>query len=448
MYSSLLADHFYLGISKEQMKRFVLLLFLVFPGGSFFGTSHYTIGPGYTLTQALNLERKKLYLGGTSVQAITIVSLDEKGYPEGEPIIYPTETNCLSMGLFENKLYVGNNQDGYLYIYNINENGLGTQTKLPVAISEGMGAYSIAIDPERRKLYVGNMSGENNICVYSLDKDGNPIGEAHFFTAVGYTTSIALNPIHNKLYLGSYGGTNPFVCGLNNDGSLTGGGWSFGFGNLTYSLALDIEKGRLYMANNSGSDLSIVKLDKNGIPETYTTYSYGGPSISVALCKKKNRLYVGKNQGRNNLYIYELDKNGDVKGTPTPYSCGGPTFSLLLGEKLYIGNYSGENNLYVQEEEGSPFVSINNGATITTTEDIEILLFSSNPHWVKITGDIMDRAKWMMTDGGKKRIKAHLTPKTGNKKICVYFLESSGFGNYTACLKKKEASIFLETKHK
>ncbi|HAW50052.1 TPA: hypothetical protein DCX16_03780 [bacterium] len=431
------------------MKRFILL-FLVFPAMSFLEVSHYTISPGYTLTQALNLEKKKLYLGGTSAQAISIINLDENGYPKGEPIIYPTDTNCLCMGFFENKLYVGNNQDGYLYIYNLDEDGLivGTPTKLPVAISEGMGAYSIVIDPERKKLYVGNMSGENDLCIYSLDKDGNPIGQPHFFTAVGYITSIALNPVHNKLYFGSYGGVNPFVCGLNNDGSLTGGGWSFNSGNLTYSLALDIEKRRLYMANNSHNDLSVVKLDNNGIPQTYTTYSYGGPSVSVVLCKKKKKLYVGKNQSGNNLYIYELDEDGDIKGTPTSYPCGGPTFSLLLGEKLYVGNYSGGNNLSILEENGKPFVSINNGATMTATQDIEILLFSSNPHWVKVTGDIVGKAGWTMVNGGKKRIKAKLTPKEGNKKVCVYFLESSGFGNYTACLKKKEVSIFLKTKPK
>ncbi|MEW6481538.1 MAG: hypothetical protein AB1397_00775 [bacterium] len=415
------------------------------------GVSHYTIGGGYTLSQALDLEKRKLYLGGTSQQAIMIISLDEQGMPEGEPFIYPTEANCLSMAIYNDKLYVGNNQDAYLYIYNLDKNGLifGTPTKAVIA-TEGMGAYSIALDPERRKLYVGNMSGGNNLCVYSLDKNGLPIGEPHLFTASGYTTSIALNPIHNKLYLAGYGGENPFVCDLKNDGSLSGGGWSFGFGNLTYSLALDIERKRLYLANNSANDLSVVKLLDDGLPSTYTLYSFGGPSISLSLDKRKNKLYVGKNQAGNNLYVYSLDKFGDIKGTPTVFKLGGPTFSLCLGENLYLGNYSGANNLSILKGDEMSHLLINQGTNTTSTQDIEISLSSPNPHWIKVSGDIeaiyepkIKLNQWVAVSSCKK-IKARLTPKNGKKRIVFYFLSSAGFGNYTAVLKRKEASIFLD----
>ncbi|MEW6681251.1 MAG: hypothetical protein AB1297_09610 [bacterium] len=413
--------------------------------------SHYTIGGGYTLTQALNLEKRKLYLGGTSQQAIMIVCLDEEGLPEGEPIIYPTNANCLSMAIYNNYLYVGNNQDAYLYIYKLSEDGLiiGTAATALIAV-EGQGAYSIALDPARRKLYVGNMSGGNNLCVYSLDENGLPMGEPHFFTASGYTTSIAIDPINNKLYLAGYGGENPFVCALKNDGSLSGEGWSFGFGNLTYALALDIERKRLYMANNSGNDLSVVKLSEDGLPSTYTSYSFGGPSISLSLDKRRNKLYVGKNQGGNNLYIYELDAFGDIKGTPSAYQLGGPTFSLCLGENLYLGNYSGRNNFSILKENEMPYLVINSGTNTTKTKEIEIFFSSPNPHWIKVSGDlesigepINKLTKWVAVSGCKK-IKAHLTPKKGKKKIVFYFLESAGFGNYTGVLKKKEVSIFLE----
>ncbi|MEW6103846.1 MAG: hypothetical protein AB1630_08565 [bacterium] len=413
--------------------------------------SHYTVGGGYTLSQALNLEKRKLYLGGTSQQAIYIVSLDESGMPTGEPIAYPTEANCLSMAIYENKLYVGNNQDAYLYIYSLDKDGLiiGTPTKVIIA-TEGQGAYSIALDPERRKLYVGNMSGGNNLCVYSLDKNGFPVGEAHFFTASGYTTSIALDPIHNKLYLAGYGGENPFVCGLNNDGSLSGGGWSFGFGNLTYALALDIERKRLYMANNSEGDLSVVKLQEDGVPSTYTTYSYGGPSISLSLDKRKNKLYVGKNQGGNNLYVYDINKFGDIKGTPTAFQLGGPTFSLCLGENLYLGNYSGANNLSILKEDKIPCILINDGTNTTNTQDIKISISAPNPHWIKVSGDLeaiyeskIKLNEWVSVSSCKT-MKVRLSPKNGNKRIIFYFFESAGFGNYTGILKKEDASILLD----
>jgi len=422
----------------------------IFPAILFSDVSHYNIGGGYLLTQALDLEKRKLYLGGTSAQAIYIVSLDELGMPSGEPIVYPTETNCLSMAIYNNRLYVGNNQDAYLYIYKLDKDGLiiGTPTKALIA-TEGQGAYTIAIDPVRGKLYVGNMSERNNLCVYSLGKDGLPISEAHFFTASGYTTSIALDPINNKLYLGNYGGENPFVCALLNDGSLSGSGWSFGFGNLTYSLALDIERKRLYMANNSEKDLSVVKLSPDGLPSTYTLYSFGGPSISLALDKRNNKLYVGKNSSPLNLYVYNLDKLGDIKGTPTPFQIGGPTFSLAKGENIYLGNYSGGNSLSILKLEDKDYISL--GGTYTTSQNIRLKASFSNPHFIKVSGDIekIDPVigkinQWVLTDGGEIGVNLVLTKGKGDKKITVFALESAGFGNYTGILKKEEASIFLD----
>lgn len=426
-------------------------IFFLFPLILFSEVSHYTIGPGYTLTQALNLEKRKLYLGGTSAQAIIIVNLSEDGMPIGEPIIYPTDANCLSMALYNSKLYVGNNQDQWLYIYNLDEDGLiiGTPTKVFIA-TEGQGAYAIAINPASKKLYVGNMSERNNLCVYNLSEDGLPIGDPHFFTASGFTTSIAIDPFANKLYLSGYGSENPFICNLNPDGSLSGGGWKFNFGNLTYSIALDIERQRLYMANNSQDNLSVVKL-KDGLPSTYTLYSYGGPSISLALDKINNKLYVGKNTPSNNLYIYSLNEKGDIIGSPTICNFQGPTFSLLLGENLYLGNYTGNNNLSILKQEKIPYILVNNGATSTKTQDIEISFSSPNPQWIKISGDLerikepkIPLNKWVPFSS--KTIKARLTPKRGKKNIIFYILEPAGFGNYSAVLKKSSISIFLDNR--
>lgn len=438
-------------MNSGQIMRKKFLLFFIFPWILFPQVSHYTIGEGYVLTQALNLEKGKLYLGGTSQQAIAIVSLDENGYPKDKPILYPTDANCLSMALYNDKLYVGNNQDAYLYIYSLDNDGfiIGTPTKAIVATS-GQGAYSIGIDPARRKLYVGNMSGENNLCVYSLDKNGLPTSEAHFFTASGYTTSIAIDSINNKLYLAGYSGENPFVCALKNDGSLSGGGWSNSFGNLTYSLVLDIERKRLYMANNSGNDLSVVRLLEDGVPSTYTPYAFGGPSISLSLDKRRNKLYVGKNSAGNNLYVYNLNKSGDIEGTPTAFSLSGPTFSLSLGENLYLGNYSASNNLSILFDEEMPYLLINGGTSTTNTQNIEISIFSPNPHWIKVSGDLesigqpINKLNEWVAVSGCKTIKARLTPKKGNKAIVFYFLESAGFGNYTGVLKKKGVSILLD----
>jgi 6-phosphogluconolactonase (cycloisomerase 2 family) len=412
--------------------RTVFLLLLV-PLISF-SADHTSHKAGvYTISQALDEAKRKLYLGGTSAKNIIIYSLNDDGIPTGEPVIQEIETNCLSLALFANRLYVGNNQDAYLYIYSLSEDGLivGTPTKAHIA-TEGQGAYSIAIDPERYKLYVGNMAGINNLCVYSLDEDGLPKGTPSFFTASGYTTSIAIDPIHNKLYLGNYSGQNPFVCELNHDGSLTGSGWSYDSANLTYSMALDIEKRRLYLANNSSeNNLTVVRLDENGLPSTYTPYSHGGRSCSLALNKQGNKLYVGKNRAGRNLLVYDLNRDGDVVGTPTVLSLGGPTFSLCIGKRLYLANYQSGNNLYTLEIPSSePIVSVKGTGT-----SVKITVSAPNPHWIKISC-VADSSigvdRWRACDGGIIEIDASISDKAP----VLWLLESAGFGNYSAVLRK------------
>ena len=425
------------------MKRLILLFSLLWASAYSFTYTSHPAG-AYTLSQALDEENSRLYLSGTSMKNIVIYNLDDSGLPMEQFISCEIPTNCISLALFSNKLYIGNSQDGYIYIYQLGKDGLLTGTPTLVAIAtEGQGAYSIAIDPERRKLYVGNMSASNNLCVYSLDSSGLPIGAPSFFTASGYTTSLAINPIQNKLYIGSYSGDNPFVCWLANDGSLTGRGWKYNSGNLTYSMALDIEKQRLYLANNNASgNLSVVKLDEEGLPSTYTTYSDGGASISLALNKRSKKLYVGKNQGGNNLYVYNLDNKGDIQGEPTVLSLGGPTFSLSIGKRLYLANYQDGNNLWTLEipEAG---IQVSAPAT-TTTQKVMLKVSSANSHWIKIKGDITQTFGWKASDGGAMEIPVYLTKEEGDKKIDIFSLESAGFGNYSGVLRKKSVRINLQ----
>jgi DNA-binding beta-propeller fold protein YncE len=424
------------------MKRLIFLFGILCTSVHPFTYTSHSAGV-YTLSQALDEENNRLYLGGTSMKNIIVYNLDEDGVPKGEPISCEIPTNCISLALFSNKLYIGNNQDAYLYIYRLGKDGLLTGTPTLVAIAtEGQGAYSIAIDPKRRKLYVGNMSGSNNICIYNLDSAGIPTGAPSFFTTSGYTTSLAINPIQNKLYIGSYSGDNPFVCWLADDGSLTGRGWRYNSGNLTYSMALDIEKRRLYLANNNASDnLSVIKLDDQGLPSTYTTYSDGGASISLALNKRSGKLYVGKNYAGNNLYVYDLNNKGDIQGEPTTLSLGGPTFSLSIGKRLYLANYQGDNNLWtLQIPDASPEVS---APATTTTQKTILKVSGTNSHWIKIKGDIIQSFGWKACDGGAMEIPVYLTKGKGEKKIDIFFSESAGFGNYSGVLRKESARIYL-----
>lgn len=426
------------------MKRLIFLFGILCASLSYPFT--YTSHPAgvYTLSQALDDENSRLYLSGTSMKNIVIYNLDGDGIPVGQFMSCEIPTNCISLALFSNKIYIGNSQDAYIYIYRLGKDGLLTGTPTQVAIAtEGQGAYSMAIDPERRKLYVGNMSGSNNICVYSLDSSGLPTGAPSFFTTSGYTTSLALNPIQDKLYIGSYSGDNPFVCWLAADGSLTGRGWKYNSGNLTYSMALDIEKKRLYLANNNASDnLSVVKLDDQGLPSTYTTFSDGGASISLALNKRSKKLYVGKNQAGNNLLIYDLDDKGDIRFKPTALSLGGPTFSLSIGKRLYLANYQDGNNLWTLEIPGTRTEI--SAPAITTTQKVMLKVSGVNPHWIKIKGDITQPIGWKASDGGAMEIPVYLTKGEGEKKIDLLFLESAGFGNYSGVLRKESVVINLQ----
>ncbi|MBU1261404.1 beta-propeller fold lactonase family protein [bacterium] len=425
------------------MKRLIFLFSILCVSAYPFTHTSHPAG-AYTLSCALDDENNRLYLSGTSMKNIVIYNLDEDGLPVGQFISCEIPTNCISLALFSNKLYIGNSQDGYLYIYQLGKDGLLTGTPTLAAIAtEGQGAYSLAIDPGKRKLYVGNMAGANNICVYSLDSSGLPTGAPSFFTTSGYTTSLALNPIQGKLYIGSYSGDNPFVCWLAADGSLTGRGWKYNSGNLTYSMALDIEKRRLYLANNNASDnLSVVKLDEEGLPSTYTTYSDGGASISLALNKRSRKLYVGKNYAGSNLYVYDLDHKGDLQGKPTILSLGGPTFSLAIGKRLYLANYQSDNNLWTLEiPDARPQVL---APATTTTQKVTLRVSSANPHWIKIQGDISQPLGWKASDGGAMEIPVYLTKGEGDKKIDLLFLESAGFGNYSAVLRKESVSINLQ----
>ncbi len=167
-----------------------------------------------------------------------------------------------------------------------------------------------------------------------------------YFSSFNQGTALALDPTHQKLYYATSTSNNLYVFDLNSAGDPpTVALPAITISNATYGLALDSERGKLYLANSTvgNNALAVISLDSSGNTTT-TVNNYNDLSNNakcLALNPLDHYLYVGMTAPVNGLAVYPLDPGtGLPSGAASTYTTNSQVGALAMDlsrRKLYMG---------------------------------------------------------------------------------------------------------------
>jgi len=196
--------------------------------------------------------------------------------------------------------YIGNQSDGTISIYALNENS-GNLRDIGYAVNpSGQGQESITTDVNGKFLYLAN-AASSEISGFAIN---NATGE--------------LSPLANS----------PFTAGLQPS-----------------SIVLDASGKFAYVTNQGSGNLSAFSIDAGGnlLPLTVPTYSAGSGPVQAAFDPSGSFLYVADSAG-NTISAFKFNADGSLTslGAPTPSGGNGPQAMAFdaSGAHLYVLNKS------------------------------------------------------------------------------------------------------------
>jgi YVTN family beta-propeller protein len=198
---------------------------------------------------------------------------------------------------------------------------------------------TIAVNPVTNKIYVANFSG-NTVSV--IDGASNTIATIN----VGMGPSAeAVNTITNKIYVANFTDNSVTVIdgATNSTTSVTNGN---GIG--PFALAVNPATNTVYVANQSSGNVTVL----DGTTNTFSTVGAGTFPVAIALNPVTNQVYVVNGHGANVTVI-----DGATNNTTTIVTGTGPTAVAVnpVTNRIYVPNT------------GSNTVTVIDGATNNTT---------------------------------------------------------------------------------
>ncbi|MFA5859730.1 MAG: LamG-like jellyroll fold domain-containing protein, partial [Elusimicrobiota bacterium] len=206
--------------------------------------TRYTVGD-FVSSSVLGIVSNRLYVSLKNANGpdVVVCTLDNTGniISYDNNVAIGTNGNCaesMYLDSIQRKLYVGTNTEPNLYVYTLDSSGLPTQDT-PQSYSLGINTVSMAYDPMKNKLYLGNDSTTNNVCVFPTGTgEYKPIADVTTEEVDGtHLSQILLNPTNAQfVYLdgdiqdsGAYDGTKGWYRYSN-------GKWYDNLGNMFDTL--------------------------------------------------------------------------------------------------------------------------------------------------------------------------------------------------------------------
>jgi hypothetical protein len=312
-----------------------------------------------------------------------------------------------------NRLYLGvdTNSGDNLYVYSLNDQGNVDTSVLPLSYNYGDNTRSLALDTQLQRLYMANHAGTNELYILTLDNIGDVVGNVpcDFFTSGA--KALALDTQRGCLYVAlNHNSDGLGVVKINADPASALP--VFFTGATVYSLALDAARNKLYMGCGDGQ-IRVYDLNAAGIPETLDGTSYpaavgSNPVLSLALDSVRNRLHACLS-GKNNIYTFTLGSGGKPLGPGVASDdMGSPILCLNLDATSL---YATQNRMYMGRSSGG---SGDLGWVGMDSNDGDIL---SGPTWMSLPDDA-DTIWSIALDAQRQRIYTAAT-----QDCCYYTLD-------------------------
>ncbi len=461
----------------------------------------------------IDSERKKLYVSYMP-DNLAVYNLDSEGLPFGKPKIYTGKATGLQLTGIDpvrNKLYLAPyQQTNNLMIYNLDSKGypFGEPKIFQVGKGASPGPTNLGIDFTNNNLYIlldaEAGSASTPWYIWPLDSKGDPSVKPIEYRGIKKSifAPMVLNLRKKALYLGNYPGSpfaeppGVYIYSIDKNGlprkETIEGIYDIG---TVWGLALDANRNKLYVAARHPEEyLYIYDLDEKGLPKgSPQKYDVPKDAGTIILDPTRNRIYIVANGAggdpsdvinppplgtgkiktyNNNLYVYDLNKNGYPIGKPSIYSTGNEAYMMVIDpifNKLYLS--SGGDSLHIFDINQQPLTlfEINNGASLTDSPDITLNLQIINAQWIMFDkesdlesvgppfnipsqnqfGQWISTAGIWSNDGGKTRaqvlnVPARLKQGSGTKKISIRFQEPGNWLSFTADVGRVEKSVDLK----
>ncbi|WP_199795889.1 hypothetical protein, partial [Bacillus thuringiensis] len=220
----------------------------------------------------------KVYIGNSGTSgSVSVIDGTTNQIIETIHLTSPGNPNIRGLALTNNNLlYVGASTDKLVHVYDVS-NSPSTFVKT-IAVGS---VTKMDFNPVTNRLYVANGDTSGSVTVIDTNAGGSIL---HTISVGSRSQSLRVDPQNKRVYVGNYGTNNPGLVSVIdtgvNPGIIIG---TISVGNGPVDIALNPIAKKLYTSNWGGNTVSVV--DLSGFPTTVsvTSISSGGNPDGISL---------------------------------------------------------------------------------------------------------------------------------------------------------------------
>jgi YVTN family beta-propeller protein len=280
------------------------------------------------LALAANPLTNKIYVANNTDGTVSVI--DGSTDTVAATVTVGSSPAAVAVNPATNLIYVANSGSGTVSVIN------GANNTVVASPSGATSPIALSVDAVTNKIYVGD-SGSNNLMVI----DGATNNVTTVSAGVdGYGKAVVVNPVTNTVYLADIGSGVSIFAGATAT-SAASRTTVLTVGNSPNALAVDPVTNRIYTANNSTSDVSVIDGSTNTVVTTVADPNALGPYAAV-VNPVTDKIYV-TNSVSNNVTVVDGATNSISPISDS--SAQGPTAVAVnpVTGTAYVANNSSNN---------------------------------------------------------------------------------------------------------